>query len=42
MIETPFRQASLKDIQSESKFTDNTSIYRLKNAYELKSFEFHV
>eukprot|EP00354_Favella_ehrenbergii_P004526 CAMPEP_0170456168 /NCGR_PEP_ID=MMETSP0123-20130129/3891_1 /TAXON_ID=182087 /ORGANISM="Favella ehrenbergii, Strain Fehren 1" /LENGTH=175 /DNA_ID=CAMNT_0010719553 /DNA_START=1755 /DNA_END=2279 /DNA_ORIENTATION=+ len=38
----PYRQASLKDMQSESKFTDSTSIYRLKSACELKSFSFHV
>ena len=38
----PYRAASLKDLQSDQKFTDSTSIYRLKNAYQLKSFNFNV
>ena len=38
----PYRTASLKDLQSDQKFTDSASIYRLKNAYQLKSFSFNV
>ena len=38
----PYRSATLKDLQSDQKFTDSTSIYRLKGAYQLKSFSFNV
>lgn len=41
-MEKSYRHANLKDIQSESKFTDKTSIFRLKNAFELKSFNYNV
>ena len=41
-MSTPYRSTSLKDITSESKFTDRTSVYRLKSAYQLKSFSFNI
>ena len=41
-METPYRSTHVKDIQTESKFTDSTSIYKLKGSYQLKSFGFNV
>ena len=33
-----FRHARLDEIESEHKFTDCTSLYKLKNAYQFKNF----
>lgn len=41
-MQTPYKTSSIKDIQNEAKFTDNTSIFKLAGAHQLKSFSYSV